>query len=157
MTTLCSALYVTLKVLNNCFPVFDRYFLFLASTWFAFGIVSNKFTLEQAKKAQRGSRDIAFLFLQPWRWMACVSTPSPGRFIPGKTTEYPLYIRLGWPQGRSEWVRKISPLLGFDLRTVQPVTSRYTDYTIPSHKIYVLENCTYEVKRPESDTGCIFN
>ena len=36
----------------------------------------------------------------------------------------------GWvgPQGRSGQVRKISPLPGFDPRTVQPVTSRYTDY-----------------------------
>ena len=32
------------------------------------------------------------------------------------------------PQGRSKQVRKISPPPGFDPRTVQPVTSRYTDY-----------------------------
>ena len=32
---------------------------------------------------------------------------------PGKT-RYPLYRRLGGPQGRSGRVRKISPLLGFD-------------------------------------------
>jgi hypothetical protein len=28
---------------------------------------------------------------------------------------------------------KISPPPGFDPRTVQPVTSRYTDYAIPAH------------------------
>jgi hypothetical protein len=45
---------------------------------------------------------------------------------PGKT-RYPLYTRLGGPQGRSGRVRKILPPPGFDPRTVQPVASRYTD------------------------------
>ena len=49
-------------------------------------------------------------------------------FTPGKTW-YPLYRRLGGPQGRSGLVRKISPPPGFDPRTVQPVASRYTHYT----------------------------
>ena len=53
---------------------------------------------------------------------------------PGKT-RYPLYKRLGGPQGRSGWVRKISPPAGFDPRTVQPVASRYTDWAIPAHEI----------------------
>ena len=48
-------------------------------------------------------------------------------FTLGKS-RYPLYRRLGGPQGRSGQVRKISPPLGFDLRTVQPVASHYTDY-----------------------------
>jgi hypothetical protein len=34
------------------------------------------------------------------------------------------------PQGGSERVRKVSTLPGFDPRTVQPVTSRYTDWVI---------------------------
>jgi hypothetical protein len=55
------------------------------------------------------------------------STPRPGRFTRGKQTRYPLYRRLGWPQGWSGRVLKISPPPGFDLRTVQPVASRYTD------------------------------
>jgi hypothetical protein len=50
---------------------------------------------------------------------------------PGKT-RYPLYRRLGGPQGRSGRVRKISPPPGFDPRTVQPVASRYTDWAIPA-------------------------
>ena len=50
---------------------------------------------------------------------------------PGKT-HYPLYRRLGGPQGRSGRVRKISPPTGFDPRTVQPVASRYTDWAIPA-------------------------
>ena len=45
---------------------------------------------------------------------------------PGKT-RYPLYRRLGGPQGWSVRVRKIWPPPGFDPRTAQPVASRYTD------------------------------
>jgi hypothetical protein len=47
--------------------------------------------------------------------------------LPGKT-RYPLHRRLGGPQGWSGRVRKISPSPGFDLRTVQPVASRYNDW-----------------------------
>ena len=43
-------------------------------------------------------------------------------------TPRPLYRRLGGPQRRSRRVRKILPLPGFDPRTAQPVTSRYTDF-----------------------------
>jgi len=65
------------------------------------------------------------------RW----STPRPGRFSPGKETWYPLYRRLGEPQGQSGWVWKISPPSRFDPRTVQPVASRYTNNTIMDHTI----------------------
>jgi len=47
-------------------------------------------------------------------------------------TRYPLYRSLGGPQSRSGQVRKISPPPGFDPRTVQPASSRYTDYAIPA-------------------------
>jgi hypothetical protein len=51
-----------------------------------------------------------------------------------------LYRRLGGPQGRSGRVRKISPPSGFDPRTVQPVVSRYIDYTTrPTAKGYTSE------------------
>ena len=60
------------------------------------------------------------------------STPRPGHIAPGKT-HYPLYRRLGGPQGQSERVRKFWPSLGFDPRTVQPVASRYIDWAIPAH------------------------
>jgi hypothetical protein len=56
---------------------------------------------------------------------------TPAAFPPGKT-RYPLYSRLGGPQGRSGRVRKISPPAGFDPRTVQPIASRYTDWAIPA-------------------------
>ena len=52
---------------------------------------------------------------------------------PGKRPSAQLYRRLGGPQGRSGQARKISPTLGFDPRTVQPVARRYTDYAIPAH------------------------
>jgi hypothetical protein len=50
--------------------------------------------------------------------------------LPPKGSRYPLYRKLGGPQWRSGWVREISPPPGFDPRTVQPVASRYTGWTI---------------------------
>ena len=50
---------------------------------------------------------------------------APAALAPTKT-RYPLYRKLGGPQGRSGRVRKISPPTGIP-RTVQPVASRYTD------------------------------
>jgi hypothetical protein len=47
--------------------------------------------------------------------------------LPLGKTRYPFYRRLGGPQDRSGRARKISAAPGFDPRTVQPVTSRYTD------------------------------
>ena len=60
------------------------------------------------------------------------STPRPGRFNPEKDL-LPIYSRLGGPHGRSGWVRKISPLPGFDPWTVQHVASRYTCYAVQAH------------------------
>jgi len=54
---------------------------------------------------------------------------APAALSPGNT-QYPLYGRLGGPQGRSWRARKFSPPPGFDPRTVQPVASRYTDWAI---------------------------
>jgi len=94
-----------------------------------------KCTLVQAlrlctgRTAHRGSGGIALLFLDHGtrRGSGVSVTPRP-LFIPWKTC-YPLYRRLGDPQGRSGQVRKISPPPGFDPRTVQPVASRYADCT----------------------------
>jgi hypothetical protein len=94
-----------------------------------------KFTLKQVTKVQGGEQTYSStlsLTLRPdedW-W----SMPHPGRIRPGKETHYPLYRRLGGPKGRSGRVRKISPLPGFDPRTVQPVASCYIDWAIPAHK-----------------------
>ena len=54
------------------------------------------------------------------------SASRSGRTLsPGKTW-YPLYRRLGAPQGRSGQAENLAPP-GFDPRTVQPIVSRYTD------------------------------
>jgi hypothetical protein len=56
------------------------------------------------------------------------SAARPGHtLLPGKNP-YALYRRLGGPQGRSGQVRKISPPPRFDLRTVQPIASHYTNW-----------------------------
>jgi hypothetical protein len=47
------------------------------------------------------------------------------------TTQYPLYRWLGGLQGRCGRVPKISPSTVLDLRTVQLVASRYTDWATP--------------------------
>jgi hypothetical protein len=54
---------------------------------------------------------------------------APAVLTPGMT-RYPLYRRLGRPQGRSGRVLKIWPPPGFDPRTVQLVASRYIDWAI---------------------------
>jgi hypothetical protein len=60
-----------------------------------------------------------------------VQRHAPADLAPGKT-RYPLYRRLGGPQGHSGRVQKISPPPVFGPWTVQPVASRYTDYIIPA-------------------------
>jgi hypothetical protein len=55
---------------------------------------------------------------------ACLPVLPPGKI------QYPLYRRLGVPQGWSGWVWKILPPLGFNPQTVQPVASCYTDWAI---------------------------
>ena len=63
--------------------------------------------------AHRGNRGIALLFHWPWHYKGGEESASrPGRSLrPGKT-RYPLYRRLGGPQGRSGQVRNISPPTG---------------------------------------------
>jgi hypothetical protein len=56
------------------------------------------------------------------------SASRPGRTLPPGKTRYPLYRRLGGPQGRSGRVQKMSPPPGFDPLTVEPVGIRYTDW-----------------------------
>jgi hypothetical protein len=68
--------------------------------------------------------------------------------LPSGKTRYPLYRRLGVSQGRSGWVRKISPTSRFDPRTFQPVASRFTDWAIPamSRNIFFLVSATTHVQ-----------
>ena len=53
--------------------------------------------------------------------------------LPREKTRYPLYRRLGDPQGQCERVGKIWPPPGLDPQTVQPVAGCYTDYATPAH------------------------
>jgi len=97
------------------------------------GPVVKKCTLVQAlrlctgRTAHRASRGIALLFMTTVLEGGEGSASRPGRSLPPGKTRYPLCRRLGEPQDRSGQVRKISPPPGFDPRTVQPVTSHYTD------------------------------
>jgi hypothetical protein len=80
------------------------------------------------RTAHRGSGGIALLFFGHGTRRSEESATRPRRSLPPGKTRYPLYRRLGGPQGRSGQLRRISPPPGFDSRTVQPVTSRYTAY-----------------------------
>ena len=60
--------------------------------------------------------------LEGGEWSAARS----GRTLPPGKTRYPLYRRLGGPQGRSERAENLASQ-GFDPQTVQLVVSRYTD------------------------------
>ena len=78
--------------------------------------------------AQRVSRGIALLFQDRGTrrgWMVR-RTPRP-HITPGKT-RYPLYRRLGGPQDRSGRAENLVPI-GIRSRTVQPIVSRYTEWT----------------------------
>ena len=66
-----------------------------------------------------------------------VSAAHPGSTLPPGKSRYPLYRRLGGPQGRSGWAENFAPR-GFDPRTVQPVVSRYTDWATWPKLVYRL-------------------
>jgi hypothetical protein len=68
-----------------------------------------KFTLEQATKAQRGSRGVALLFFNLGAGWGCVVNATPRPIYPRKETWYPSYIRLDGPQGRSAQTWKMAP------------------------------------------------
>ena len=70
--------------------------------------------------AHRGSRGIALLFLDLGTRRGEWSASRLSRSLPSGKTRYPFYRMQGEPQGRSGQVRNISPLPGFDPRTVQP-------------------------------------
>jgi len=57
---------------------------------------------------------------------------APAALPPGKT-RYPLYTKLGGSRVGLYGCGKSRPPPGLDLRTAQPVASRYTDWVIPAH------------------------
>jgi hypothetical protein len=90
--------------------------------------VNANFALEQVMKTQRGEyNDSSTLSSTSVLDKGKCLTPRLGRFTPGKETRY---WKLGGRQRRCGRVRKISPPQEFDLRTVQPLASRYTCYAI---------------------------
>ena len=114
--------------------------------------VKVKCTLVQAlrlctgRTAHRGNRGISLLFLDHGNRKGCgVSvTPRP-HFTPGKT-RYPLYRRLGGPQGRSGQARKNSPPPEFDPQTVQSLAG-------PLAGGVVVENITHKEDAPCSEVN----
>jgi len=80
------------------------------------------------RTAHRGSKGIALPFHDHGTRRGERSASRPGRCLPRGKTRYPLYNRLGGPQGWSGQVRKISPPPGFDPWSIHPVASRYTDH-----------------------------
>ena len=90
-------------------------------------IVKVKWSRYRPGVAQRVGRGIALFFHDRGtrrRWVVS-STPRP-HFTPRKT-RFPLYRRLGGPQGRSGRAENLAST-GIRSRTVQPVVSRYTDW-----------------------------
>jgi hypothetical protein len=57
------------------------------------------------------------------------STPYLGCFTLGKEIRHPLHSKMGGVQSRPEKLLKISPIPGFDLRTVQSLVSRKWEYS----------------------------
>jgi len=72
------------------------------------------------RTAHRGCRGLSLLFLDHGISKMWELASRPGRSLPPGKTQYPLYRRLGRPQGRSGQVWKISPPPVFDPRTFQP-------------------------------------
>jgi len=90
------------------------------------------------RTAHRGSRGIALLFLDHGTRRCEESASRPGRLLPPEKIRYPLHRRLVGPHGWSGQVWKMSPLPGFDPRTIQPVANRYTNWaTQPTIYIYI--------------------
>ena len=54
--------------------------------------------------------------------------PRPGLFTPGNI-RHQLCRRLGGPRVRSGWAEKVPPQSGFDPWTLQPVASRFLEFT----------------------------
>jgi hypothetical protein len=53
--------------------------------------------------------------------------------LPRERDRVPILQVAGWGPGRAGRMREISPSPAFDLRTVQPLVSHYTDSAIPVH------------------------
>jgi hypothetical protein len=79
------------------------------------------------------------------------SASRPGRSLPPGKTRYPLYRRLGGPQGRSGTGAEYLAPPEFDPRNVQPVASRYIDCAIRPTMAY----STVKISR-FGGTNCLY-
>jgi hypothetical protein len=70
-----------------------------------------------------------------------------GRHAPAALPQVPIYRRLV-SGGRSGWMRKFSLPQRFEPRTVQPLTSPYTDWAIPA---------TYFIQHPSTKHKCQYS
>ena len=72
------------------------------------------------------------------------SASRPGRTLPSGKSRYPLYRRLGGPQGRSGQVRKISPPTGirFPDRPARRQFSSDLNIWTPSVRFFVFTTCS---------------
>jgi hypothetical protein len=82
------------------------------------------------------------------------SMPHPG-CLPPEETQYPLYRRLGGPQGWSGQVRKISPPSGFNPLTFQPIqrVTILTELSWPTYKEMNAVNCDIHTKQVNTLCG----
>jgi hypothetical protein len=80
---------------------------------------------------------------------------APDALPPGKA-RYLLYRKLDGPKGQCGGVRKFSPVLRFDPRTVQPVTSFGTDCAIPAHSTVIRYNNIQVFGKPPTYFGLLF-
>ena len=99
--------------------------------------------------AQRVGRGIALLFHDRGIRRGELSASRPGRILPPGKTRYPLYRRLGGPQGRYGRAENLVPT-GIRSLTVQPVVSHYTDWATRTTEyqctfIYSLFNLSNEI------------
>ena len=115
--------------------------------------VKVKFTLEQAMKTQRGSRYSSTVSLTLTLDGGGGQCHAPATLLLGRT-RYPLYRRLGGPQGRSGQVRKILLPPGFDPQTVQPIASCYSDCSIPAHVHLRWWNIKHRNLLSHTSSGC---
>ena len=101
--------------------------------------VKVKVTIVQAlrlctgRTAHRRSRGIALLFHDHGTRRGEGSASRPGCSLSPRKDQYPLYRRLGGPQGRSGQVRKISPPPGFDPRTRPARSQSLYRLSYPAH------------------------
>ena len=99
----------------------------LTQTIYTYMKVKVKWCRYRPGVAQRVGSGIALLFHDRSTRRGEWSAARPGRTLPPGKTRYPLYRRLGGPQGRFGRTENLVPI-GIRSRTVQPVASHYTDW-----------------------------